>query len=238
MSSFVSASTVLPAHREPITLTTADGITLVGELAVPADRPPQATLICFHPLPTHGGSMDSHLFRKAAWRLPAQAGLAVLRFNSRGTSSPEGTSGGQFSAGGAEKYDLNAALEFATKRFLPRLWLVGWSFGTDVVLLYGCQPGVEGALLLSPPLARADDVELTAWGSSGKQVTVMVPEFDDYLRPAEARQRFSLVPQARVIGVEGAHHLWVGEKYVTQVLNQMMECAVPGLNRAAPAPAR
>ena len=58
-----------------------------------------ATLVCLHPLPTHGGMMDSHVFRKAAWRLPALAGLAVLRFNTRGTSSVRGASEGSFSAG-------------------------------------------------------------------------------------------------------------------------------------------
>ena len=44
-----------------------------------SDRDPVATLVCLHPLPTHGGMMDSHLYRKAAWRLPALADMAVLR---------------------------------------------------------------------------------------------------------------------------------------------------------------
>ena len=57
---------------------------------------PVATLVCLHPLPTHGGMMDSHVFRKAACRLPALADLAVLRFNTRGTSSVRGTSEGAF----------------------------------------------------------------------------------------------------------------------------------------------
>ena len=35
---------VLPAQREEIELHTADGLTLVGELALPAHRPPAATL--------------------------------------------------------------------------------------------------------------------------------------------------------------------------------------------------
>jgi len=73
MSIEIRALTVLPARRENIELHTADGLTLVGELAVPAYRPPAATLITLHPLPTHGGYMDSHVFRKAAWRLPALA---------------------------------------------------------------------------------------------------------------------------------------------------------------------
>ena len=90
----IRASTVLPARREPVTLHTADGLSLVGELALPAGRDPVATLICLHPLPTHGGMMDSHLLRKAAYRLPALADLAVLRFNTRGTASEQGRSEG------------------------------------------------------------------------------------------------------------------------------------------------
>ncbi len=77
-------------------LHTADGLSLVGELALPPDRDPVATMVCLHPLPTHGGMMDSHVFRKASYRLPALAGLAVLRFNTRGTSSLQGTSDGSF----------------------------------------------------------------------------------------------------------------------------------------------
>ena len=89
----IRANSVLPAKRRDIELHTADGLTLVGELALPLHGGPVATLVCLHPLPTHGGMMDSHVFRKAAWRLPALAGVAVLRFNTRGTSSPHGTSG-------------------------------------------------------------------------------------------------------------------------------------------------
>src|SRR5436305_3016405 len=95
----IRANSILLARREDIELHTADGLTLVGELARPADRDPVATLICLHPLPTHGGMMDSHVFRKAAWRLPALAGLPVLRFNTRGTASLPGTSKGGFAAG-------------------------------------------------------------------------------------------------------------------------------------------
>ena len=95
----ITASTVLPARREHITLRTSDGLTLVGELALPEARPPVATLICLHPLPTHGGMMDSHVLRKAAYRLPALADLAVLRFNTRGTTSERGTQRGRVRRG-------------------------------------------------------------------------------------------------------------------------------------------
>src|SRR5437763_15659017 len=125
----IRANSILPARREDIELHTADGLTLVGELARPADRDPVATLICLHPLPTHGGMMDSHVFRKAAFRLPALAQLAVLRFNTRGTWSEQGTSEGTFDNGEAERYDVAAAIEYAEYHDLPHVWLLGCSFG-------------------------------------------------------------------------------------------------------------
>ena len=219
--------TILPARRTDISLQTADGLTLVGELALPADRPPVATLITLHPLPTHGGYMDSHVLRKAAWRLPALADLAVLRFNTRGTSSPRGTSEGTFDAGDAERFDVAAAIEFAEFHDLPHRWLVGWSFGTELALRYGHDPAVDGAILLSPPLRRADDADLAAWDAFGKPLVALVPELDDYLRPAEARARFARVHQAEVIGVDGAKHLWVGESAVRRVLDEIVSHVRP-----------
>ena len=223
----IRAATILPARRTPITITTADGLNLVGELALPADRPAAATLVCLHPLPTHGGMMDSHVIRKASYRLPALADLAVLRFNTRGTESGHGKSEGEFGAGETERHDVEAAIALAAARGLPRLWLLGWSFGTELALRWGALPQVEGAILLSPPLRRATDADLDAWAASGKPLTALVPEFDDYLRPDEARQRFGRVPKATVIGVDGAKHLWVGENYVRIVLNEIVRVVNP-----------
>jgi alpha/beta superfamily hydrolase len=229
----IVANSVLPARREPLTLVTADGLRLVGELASPVDGVVGATMVCLHPLPTHGGMMDSHLYRKAAWRLPALAGIAVLRFNTRGTSSAAGTSEGAFDHAVGEGLDLRAALGEVVRRGLPDPWLVGWSFGTDVVLRHGDIDPVAGAVLLSPPLRFSTDVELDHWAASGRRLTALVPELDDYLRPDEARERFARVPQADVVAVEGAKHLWVGEKYVRIVLDAVAEHLVPG---SAPLP--
>ncbi|REE98609.1 alpha/beta hydrolase [Thermomonospora umbrina] len=223
----IRASTVLPAVRTDITLHTADGLELVGELAVPEGRAPAATLVCLHPLPTHGGMMDSHVMRKASYRLPALAGLAVLRFNTRGTRSERGVSQGEFDGGEGERYDVAAALEFAEFNDLPRPWVLGWSFGTELALKWGRDPVVEGLVLLSPPLHRATDADLDAWGADGRPVTALVPELDDYLRPPEARERFKRIPRAEVIGVDGAKHLWVGEPYVRIALNEIVRRIVP-----------
>lgn len=219
--------TVLPAHREDIELRTEDGLTLVGELATPAVGPIEATLITLHPLPTHGGFMDSHVYRKAAWRLPHLANVAVLRFNTRGTHSPRGTSDGAFSEGGPEGADVRAAVDFAVTNGLPHRWLVGWSFGTELALMHGAELDVEGAILLSPPLHRARPADLERWAATGKPVTVLVPEFDDYLRPDAAVASFAPLTQARVVPVDGAKHLWVGEPYVRRVLNEIVKVVAP-----------
>ena len=223
----IRASTVLPARRQPVTIRTADGLSLVGELALPADTAPVATLICLHPLPTHGGTMDSHLLRKASYRLPAMASLAVLRFNTRGTSSGHGRSGGEFGHGEAERQDVAAAIAWCVAAGLPRLWLVGWSFGSELALRWGLDPAVEGAILLSPPLRRATDADLDAWAAAGKPLLALVPGLDDYLRPPEAAARFARVPQAELIAVDQAKHLWVGEPSVRIVLGEIVRRVNP-----------
>ncbi len=224
----IRANTVLPAHREPLSIRTGDGLRLVGELATPEDRDPVATLVCLHPLPTHGGMMDSHLLRKASWRLPALAGLAVLRFNTRGTTSAAGTSEGVFTGGDDERYDVEGALDEAARLGLPRVWVLGWSFGTDLALRWARGPALEGAVLLSPPLRFSTDTDLDAWAATGMPLLALVPELDDYLRPAEARRRFARIPQAEVVGVEGAGHLWVGEPNVRTVLAAVAARVAPG----------
>jgi len=228
----IRANSVLPARRETVTLQTADGLSLVGELALPEDREPVATLVCLHPLPTHGGMMDSHVFRKAAFRLPALAGVAVLRFNTRGTASNHGTSEGSFDHAVGEKYDVAAALEYAEFHDLPRIWVLGWSFGTDLALMHGCDPVVEGAILLSPPLRFSTEEHLATWAESGKPLVALVPEHDDYLRPPEAEERFAAVPHAEVVGVEGAKHLWVGD--AETVLDLIVQRVAPGVDVPLP----
>ncbi|MET0297739.1 MAG: alpha/beta hydrolase [Microbacterium sp.] len=218
---------LLPARREDIELETADGLTLVGELALPLDREPVATLVTLHPLPTAGGFMDSHILRKAAGRLPALADLAVLRFNTRGTTSPRGTSDGSFDGGASEAFDLAAAMTFVRERALPNPWLVGWSFGTELALKYGRDHDVAGAVLLSPPLHRATPDEVAAWAGDERRLVVLVPEFDDYLRPDAAAERFAVVPDAVLIPVEGGKHLWVGENQTRRVLTEIVAAVNP-----------
>lgn len=226
----IKSDTELPSIREELELQTSDGQVLVGELALPAGRPPLATLIMLHPLPTHGGMMDSHLYRKAANRLPALAELAILRFNTRGTESARGRSSGEFDSGVSEEFDVAAAVEFAVGRGLPNIWLVGWSFGTELAVKYGPNhPSILGAILLSPPLRRATDEDLARWNQVDKQLVVLVPELDDYLTPDQARPRFATIRNSRLFAADGAKHLWVGETATRFVLNHIVDAVRPGI---------
>lgn len=223
----ITSSTELPANREPFSLITSDNLKLVAELATPVHNKSQAVLLTLHPLPTHGGFMDSHILRKAANRLPALADLSVLRFNTRGTTSPQGTSEGSFGDGIDEKHDVEAALEFLISRGLGPIWLVGWSFGTELAIKYGFDKDIAGAILLSPPLHRSGETDLVKWIGSGKKLIALIPEHDEYLAPAAALERFAVVPEAEVIAVDGAKHLWVGEAATKRVLNEIVRAVNP-----------
>ncbi|TAL41248.1 MAG: alpha/beta hydrolase, partial [Salinibacterium sp.] len=136
--------------------------------------------------------------------------------------SPRGTSEGEFGDGTHEQFDLAAAMDFVTQRGLPSPWLLGWSFGTEVALKWGLGHPVEGAILLSPPLHRTSAEEVAAWAGSGQRLVAIVPEFDDYLRPAEAAERFASVPEIELVPVEGGKHLWVGEEPTYRVLTEIV----------------
>jgi len=223
----VRPSTILPAQRTPFNVTTSDGETLIGEVAAPLNGYTGA-ILCLHPLPTAGGMMDSHIYKKAANRLPAMAGVEVIRFNTRGTTSEAGTSTGEFDNGGAEGFDVEAMMSFCLDTLkLENLWVVGWSFGTDLALRHAKDPRVKGLILLSPPLRTSQVSDMQYWAADGRPVIALVPEFDDYLKPAEARIRFAPLTQMVIIPVDGAKHLWVGEPSVYRVLSEITKIIAP-----------
>jgi len=223
----VRPSTILPAQRTPFTVTTSDGETLIGEVAAPLSGYTGA-ILCLHPLPTAGGMMDSHIYKKAANRLPAMSGIEVIRFNTRGTTSEAGTSTGVFDNGGAESFDVEAMMSYCLDTLkLENLWVVGWSFGTDLALRHAKDPRVKGLILLSPPLRTSEVSDMQYWAKDGRPVIALVPEFDDYLKPAEAQIRFESLTQIEIIAVDGAKHLWVGEPSVYRVLSEITKILAP-----------
>ncbi len=227
MSEPIRPSTILPAQRTPFTVTTEDGQTLIGEVSAPLSGSTSAILCC-HPNPTGGGMMDSHIYKKASNRLPSMAGITVVRFNTRGTTSEAGTSTGTYDNGRAEKYDVEAMIRYCFDILkLTVLWVVGWSFGTSIAISHARDPRVKGLILLSPTLLDIVDGDLEFWAQDGRPMTALIPEHDDYLKPDQAKIRFAVVPQIDLIPVDGAKHLWVGEPYVHRVLSEITRIVAP-----------
>ena len=221
MAEIIRPSSVFPAMRTPFQVHTKDGIELIAEVAAPL-FPSRGAILTLHPLPTAGGLMDSHVYKKAANRLPAMAGITVVRFNTRGTSSEAGTSTGHFDNGDAEALDVQAMIDYCFQELkLENLWIVGWSFGTDLALRHARDPRHKGLILLSPPLRTTSDEELKYWNRDNRPITALVPEFDDYLKPEQAQERFSIVPSIKIVPVADAKHLWVGEPSVHRVLSEI-----------------
>jgi alpha/beta superfamily hydrolase len=221
MSQTVRPSSVFESVRTPFHVATADGVDLIGEVAAPVGAS-KGAILCLHPLPTAGGMMDSHVYKKAANRLPAMAGITVVRFNTRGTTSEAGSSTGTFDNGKAEHFDVEAMLAYCFDTLkLENLWVTGWSFGTDLALQHAKDPRHQGLILLSPPLRTTTNEQLQYWNTDPRPITALVPELDDYLQPPAARERFAIVPKIKIIAVDEAKHLWLGEPSVHRVLSEI-----------------
>jgi alpha/beta superfamily hydrolase len=178
--------------------------------------------------------MDSHVYKKAANRLPAMAGITVVRFNTRGTSSEAGTSTGEFDNGKSERFDVEAMLRYCFEDLmLENVWVTGWSFGTDLALQHAKDPRHRGLILLSPPLRTTTNEQLEYWNSDPRPITALVPELDDYLQPKAARERFAIVPKLQIIAVDEAKHLWLGEPSVHRVLSEITSI-VTGVSTSLP----
>lgn len=221
MTQTIRPSSVFEAIRNPFHVLTEDGVDLIGEVAAPIG-PSKGGILCLHPLPTAGGMMDSHVFKKAANRLPAMAGITVVRFNTRGTTSEAGSSTGDFDNGVSERFDVEAMLRYCFDTLkIENLWVTGWSFGTDLALQHAKDPRHKGLILLSPPLRTTTDSQLQYWNTDPRPITAFVPELDDFLQPESARKRFAVVPALKVVAVADARHLWIGEPSVNRVLSEI-----------------
>ncbi|MFM8868818.1 MAG: alpha/beta hydrolase [Candidatus Nanopelagicus sp.] len=227
MPELIRPSTILPAIRTPITIRTSDGLKLIGEVATPMEEI-TGSLLMLHPNPAGGGMMDSHLYKKAANRLPAMAGIQIIRFNTRGSKSQAGKSEGVYDHGKNEKLDVMAALNYCFEQLkLNELFVVGWSFGTELALQYARDKRIKELILLSPPMLSTTDEDLDFWIKDGRRITALIPELDDYLKPEAAKIKFAKVKNLKQIDVNGAKHLWVGETMVHLVLSEIVRIIAP-----------
>ena len=163
------------ATVHPVSLSTVDGLTLDGDLALPAE--PWAAAVIAHPHPPSGGDRHSPVVA-AVFRRLAAAGVAVVRFDFRGVGDSEG----EHDDGQGERVDVVAALDLAAdvvaRESLGAAVLVGYSFGGRVVLDV-TDERVAGWCAI----AGAGRAVLLA-GADHRPKLLLVPAHDQYAAPS------------------------------------------------------
>jgi alpha/beta superfamily hydrolase len=188
---------------EPISLTTADGVTLEGELAAPDDAPRCGMVLC-HPHPQFGGTMRSIVISALFDALPA-LGVACLRFNFRGVEGSQGV----HDFGNLERVDAETAVEALDGRLLPGtpLILTGWSFGADMALSVRHRR-VAAWMAIAPPLVSVHDLDGLATDPRPKLLALA--QHDEYRDPAEVTALAERWANTDVHVVGGASHFFMG----------------------------
>ena len=179
---------------------------LYGPPETPEDGPavtPRAVAVLCHPHPVHGGTMHNTVVYRAAKAL-RRAGLAVLRFNFRGTEG----SAGAYDGKGAEEDDLAACLDHVQARHpgLP-LWAGGFSFGARVTCgLAPRDPRIGRCLFLALPVATFECRPIV---DVPQRSLLLFAGRDDYGTAAVLRQGFpGLGPHLEVDEIPDTDHFF------------------------------
>ncbi|WP_419926257.1 alpha/beta hydrolase [Candidatus Poriferisocius sp.] len=197
----------------PTTLTTADGLSLEAQWAVPPCH--RARVVIAHPHPQHGGNMHSLVVSTLFTHLMG-AGCAVLRFNFRGVGGSEG----EHDFGEGEQLDVRAAVSALAAAGDSRslLVLAGWSFGADLALTCDA-PELAGWFLVAPPLRVLGHDRLKA-APDPRPKWLAVPERDQFNPPEQAQAAIAHWANAEICPVGGADHFLVGR---TDKLNALID---------------
>ena len=164
-------------------------------------------VIC-HPHPLHGGNMDNNVVLALALGL-AQEGFVTLRFNFRGV----GGSQGEHTKGERESEEVQGAIDLikAWPDTFDNIGLVGYSFGTSVILGNGELHGEVNAIVLVSPPFRA--VEGTLLKQSEVPAMIVTGDRD---RLVDSNQldaeltSFNSPPEFKLF--DGVDHFWYGQE--------------------------
>jgi alpha/beta superfamily hydrolase len=190
-----------------VELSTADGLTLEGELAPGAsDGPPIAGFVLCHPHPTYGGSMHTPV-PDALFRALPSRGITCLRFNFRGVGASEG----RHTGGLDEPLDVVAAIDHLAGVLAPGtpIHLQGWSFGALVALAVA-DPRVAAWFAVAPPIGMAGLASPDEVAGDPRPKLVAVGRHDQAVAADRLVTLVSTWVNARTVVIEGTDHFFAG----------------------------
>jgi alpha/beta superfamily hydrolase len=190
-------------------------------LEEPEDREPQEAVLVCHPHPLHGGTMHNKVVYRIARALRSN-GAAVLRFNYRGVNRSEG----QYGEGIGEIEDARTALAFLRGRYPDLAYsLAGFSFGSRIALLLGCELGdARRVFAVGFPARYQDQVELRTC----RRPRIYILSTHDEFCPVDAMEAYfdTLPPPKKLILVEARDHFFAGA--LDQFEAAMLQAAAEG----------
>lgn len=161
-------------------------------------------VVISHPHPLYGGNMDVPVVSRMADCFDA-AGIAVLRFNFRGT----GGSTGNFDNGQGEQGDVKSALKFLSDQGYHQLFLAGYSFGAWVNA-HVVSAGVEVAdhIMISPPAALLSFDTVDQLPHTGLIVTGENDDLAPDFMVHDLLSKWQISPRVEVLS--GVDHFYAG----------------------------
>ena len=180
-----------------------------AEVAKPIDA-----VLC-HPHPQYGGSLHDAVLDTAA-RVLLDHGISCLRFNFRGV----GSSQGNYDNGIGEVDDLLAAVAWVREqRSEHGLWLVGYSFGSNIVAKAVTSVDPDHALLLAPPVSVMDFSAI----AETDRVYAIGGSQDDFVDAAKLNGLLG----DRAYLIDGADHFFSG--FATELSDAVAQVLAVGL---------
>src|SRR5688500_11936071 len=174
-------------------------------LKEPRQGAPKGVALVLHAHPLGGGTMHNKVVFRAAAALN-DAGLTVLRINSRGV----GQSTGEHDEGRGEQDDVRAGLDYLAQQYPQlRLVLCGFSFGARVGLDVGINDDrVQYLIGIGTPLDKYDFKFLEA---CRKPLLLVHGEHDEFGDVDQLRQLAAELEKrthVRLVVIPGAAHFF------------------------------
>jgi alpha/beta superfamily hydrolase len=154
------------------------------------------------PHPLYGGTFTNPVVAAASQGL-ADAGVATLAFNYRGTGESEGTATDSLEDAAV---DYEAAFAALQSRVTGPYLAAGYSFGAGTALVTMRDDArARGLVLLSPPCGMLRAEDLTAFAG---RILVVVGDGDEYAPIAQLQELLAVRPDAVCEVIPGADHFF------------------------------